>query len=152
MVRRLVSVLMAAFLAAALLPATVAAAGPGAFLHGGKPTADVTVQCALNGYDYDVLATINPDLVVEAVTNGIPEALAWETTSNKASAFSIFLDELYTGALLDTNIVFGQDLWGEGYPFTWVRVQFGYWNVNLEQFIVLGSGVGKCKPGDFNFE
>lgn len=151
MVRRLSLAVLAVLLSAVILPSTVAASGPGQFLHGGKPTADVTVQCALNGYDYDVIATINPDLVIEALANGYPTAFAWEKTSAKTSALSLFLDELYTGALPDVNAVFGEDLWGEGSPFTYVLVQFGYWDPQTDSFVLLGSGTGRCKPGDLSF-
>lgn len=127
---------------------SVAAAGPGQFLHGGKPAADVVVQCALSGEDYDVIATIDPDLVVEAVTSGEVFALAWQKTSAKLSALSVFLDFLDTSAVGFANVVFGQDMDGIGSPFTYVLVQFGYIDPITDEFVVLGSGTGKCKPGD----
>jgi hypothetical protein len=150
MARRLVLFVLAVLLSAAILPTSVAAAGQGGFLHGGKPGADVTVTCALNGYDYDVVATINPDLVVEAFINGYPAAFAWDRTSAKDSALSVFLDEL--AVFPEINIAEGQDLIGEGSPFTWVLVQFGYFDPITDQFVLLGSGTGKCKPGDLNLE
>jgi hypothetical protein len=149
--RRLVLFILAVVLSAAILPMSVAAAGPGQFLHGGKPTADVTVQCALTGYDYDVIATINPDLVVEAVTSGEVFALAWQKTSAKASALSVFLDLLDTSFVGLANVVVGEDLSGIGSPFTYVLVQFGYIDPITDAFVVLGSGTGKCKPGDLTF-
>jgi hypothetical protein len=130
---------------------SVAAAGPGQFLHGGKPTADVTVQCALTGYDYDVIATINPDLVVEALTSGDVFAIAWQKTSAKLSALSVILDFLDTSFVGEANVVVGEDLSGIGSPFTYVLVQFGYMDLYTNEFVVLGSGTGKCKPGDLTF-
>ena len=147
MIRRLVTGLVASLLAVAT-PATAAAVGPGNVNHGGSPTANVTVMCALTEFDYDVLATINPDLVTQMVGNGEPVAKAWDKTSNKASALSEFLGDLYTGALPDTNVVSGEDLGGEGSPFVWVQVQVGYYDFNLNQFVILGSGTTRCKPGD----
>jgi hypothetical protein len=155
MVRRLGVLLAAALLTAAMLPASVAAVGQGSILHGGKPAAPVTVQCAIyyDGYDYwyDVFATIDPELVTEAVTNGEAVALAYQKTSAKASALAFFLDELYTGALPYINFVYAEDILGEGWPFVYVQVVFGYVEYfDGENFVVLASGTAKCQKGSLD--
>ena len=149
--RKLGLLLSTVLITAALLPGPAAAVGPGGLLHGGKPSVPVNVTCALNVDEYDVLATVDPDLVVEAFANGIPVALAWQKTSSKLSAPALFLDELNTSAIGPTNFVFGEDLAGEGYPFVWVLVQFGYVDQFTLEFVILGSGTGKCKVGDLAF-
>ena len=147
--RKLGLLLSTVLITAALLPAPAAAVGQGGLLHGGKPSVPVHVTCALNGDVYDVLATVDPDLVVQALGNGIPFALAWQKTSSKTAAPALFLGFLDTSLIGQTNFVSGENLSGEGDPFVYVLVQFGY--VDQDQAVILGSGTGRCKAGDLPF-
>lgn len=143
-----------------MLPASVAAKGLGNVLHGGSPTAQVTVQCAIewDGYDFrcDVTATVDPDVVLQVMTGGYPFALAWQKTSAKASAPSVVLEHLNPDGLEYSNFVYGNDMWGYGPPFGYVQVQVGYWyydySLEHEVLVVLASGTAKCQRGSLLFE
>lgn len=153
---RRVSVLaVAALLAATILPATVAAAGQGKALHGGSPTAPVTVQCGFffDGSDwrFDVAAFINPALVDQMLTNGYPFGFAWQKSSAKASAPAFFLGDMDTSDLGTSNIISGEFfnvLDPAAIPaFTYVQVDVGYFDVAQNVDLILASGTIKCSKG-----
>ena len=158
--RKVGLLLLAGLLSAAMLPATVAAKGQGNLFHGGNPTAPVNVTCAIeqvgdSEFYYDVVATIDPDVVLEMFSGDYPFALAWQKTSAKASALSLILGELSTDELSWSNFVWGEGMYGEGPPFGYVQVQVGYayydYDLGEYVYVILASGTAKCGRGSLEF-
>jgi hypothetical protein len=147
--KRLGVSLAALSMVAMLLPAA-ASAQSGGFFHGGKPTSPINITCALTGSDpgdYDVVATIDPDVVVQMFAQDW-SVVVWAKTSAKVSAPAVFIGTL---GILDvpTNLFGEFDMLGPGYPlFTYVLVQATYFDYNLGHEVVLASATARCRNGD----
>lgn len=159
MIRKLGVFVASALLAAAVLPATVAA-GNGNTNHGGGSNAPITVRCAMeledpndpySAYLYDVVAYLDPDVVTEMHGNGDPIATAWWKASAKTTAYAGWLGELTIFTY--QNYVEGRDLRGYGWPYVQVQVGYEYYDYDRQDMVtvILASDTARCVKGEFEF-